>query len=415
MSGKYPVLKIHMLGSFSIFFGEEPVSFRRNSATKAMKLLQILLYCGEKGISRELLLEYLYGREELNDVANNLRVTVHRLKRMLVDAGLPEYDYVHIKKGIYSWDSPMEVVVDALEFKRVMERAQQLSQEDLKMELYEQVCQMYTGEFLPMLSGEEWVILESAEYKRLYFEALHELCEYLKARREYEKVLALCAPACALYPFDEWQSVRIECFIALKRYKDAIKEYEDTAKLFIEELGISPSEKMMQLFSSMSDQISLKPQVISDIKNSLKEPEGETGAFYCSFPSFRDGYRLLRRIIERNGQSVYLMLCSLNDGKGYPIENTERLNMMADELHYTIKQCLRKGDSFTRYSPSQFLILLIGTNKENCSIVKDRITKFYSREHKGWAQCLEYYVSSIAEMEGTAPKKGFGKDKNLWT
>ena len=33
--------------------------------------------------------------------ANNLRVTAHRLKKIIVDAGLPSHDYINIKKGIY--------------------------------------------------------------------------------------------------------------------------------------------------------------------------------------------------------------------------------------------------------------------------------------------------------------------------
>lgn len=414
MERDYPVLKIHMLGRFSVSFGKEPVSFQKNSQTKAMKLLQILLYYGANGIAREKLLENLYGREDLADVANNLRVTVHRLKKMLIDAELPEYDYVKIKKKIYYLEAPMEIEIDALSFKELVEKARYVETPQEKMEMLEKACRMYTGEFLPGLSGEEWVVLESVQYKNLYFEALGWLCEYLKSQREYEKVLELCSPACEMYPFDEWQTVRIECYIALNRYKEAIKEYEDTAKLFFEELGISPSEKMMSMFESMSGQISLKPQTIKDIKNGLVEDEEEKGAFYCSFPSFRDSYRLMRRVIERNGQSVFLCICTITDGKGYPIENTEKLNVMAGELHNTIRQCLRRGDSFTRYSPSQFLIMLMGTNKENCSIVYDRICKYYSREHKSWAKCLEFYESSIADVDVGGERKSFTDGKNLW-
>lgn len=82
-----------------------------------MKLLQILLYHGDTGISRDKLLDELYGREELADAANNLRVTAHRLKKIIVDAGLPSHDYINIKKGIYRWDAPMPTEVDAHQFK----------------------------------------------------------------------------------------------------------------------------------------------------------------------------------------------------------------------------------------------------------------------------------------------------------
>lgn len=42
MDNQLPELKVNMLGRFSITYGEQPITFKRNSATKAVKLLQIL-------------------------------------------------------------------------------------------------------------------------------------------------------------------------------------------------------------------------------------------------------------------------------------------------------------------------------------------------------------------------------------
>lgn len=411
---KLPVLKVHMLGGFSMEYGDKPISFRRNTATKSMKLLQILLHCGEGGIARGKLLENLYGREELADVANNLRVTSHRLKKMLVDAGLPEYDYIQIKSGIYRWSSPMEVEVDVHVFSHLVDSSQKEDNEDKKIQLLKSACEVYHGEFLPGLSGEDWVLLESVQYKKKYTQALGQICDSLMKQREYETVLTLCEKASELYPFDEWQSVQVDCLMALNRYKEAIQLYEDTAKLFFEELGISPSDKMMNQFKEMSAKMSHKPQAINEIKGGLKEDEEEDRAFYCNLPSFRDGYRLVRRIIERSGQSVYLMLCTVTDGKGRPMENKEKLTAMTDELYDAIKHCLRRGDSFTKYSPTQFLILLVGTNQENCSMIFDRIFHYFAREHKSWEQYLEYYVSSIADVENDNSRISFRSNGFHW-
>ena len=394
--------------------GDKPISFRRNTATKSMKLLQILLHCGEGGIARGKLLENLYGREELADVANNLRVTSHRLKKMLVDAGLPEYDYIQIKSGIYRWSSPMEVEVDVHVFSHLVDSSQKEDNEDKKIQLLKSACEVYHGEFLPGLSGEDWVLLESVQYKKKYTQALGQICDSLMKQREYETVLTLCEKASELYPFDEWQSVQVDCLMALNRYKEAIQLYEDTAKLFFEELGISPSDKMMNQFKEMSAKMSHKPQAINEIKGGLKEDEEEDRAFYCNLPSFRDGYRLVRRIIERSGQSVYLMLCTVTDGKGRPMENKEKLTAMTDELYDAIKHCLRRGDSFTKYSPTQFLILLVGTNQENCSMIFDRISHYFAREHKSWEQYLEYYVSSIADVENDNSRISFRSNGFHW-
>lgn len=37
MENQLPELKVNMLGRFSITYGEQPITFKRNSATKAVK------------------------------------------------------------------------------------------------------------------------------------------------------------------------------------------------------------------------------------------------------------------------------------------------------------------------------------------------------------------------------------------
>ena len=290
-------LKVQMLGGFSMTLGDEPLSFSRNSTTKAMKLLQILLYHSKQGISRKTLIEYLYGREDMADAANSLRVTVHRMKKMLTDMGLPKHNYVRISKGVYQWDAPVETVLDVFCFENILEGIMAEEKKSLKINLLKEACNMYAGEFLPSSSEDEWVVIQSVQLKKKYSSALKELCNYLWEEEAYEQILDYCETACRLYPFDEWQSVKIDCYMALNRYEEAINEYETTAKLFFEELGVTPSEKMIQQFEYMSKHMSYKPESLREIKGRLMEDDDDSGAFYCTLPSFRDGYRLVRRII----------------------------------------------------------------------------------------------------------------------
>lgn len=415
MNEKTAILDVQMFGDFSVTYEGRPVSFGKNTTTKAMKLLQILIYYGEQGIAREKLLNSLYVREELADAANNLRVTAHRLKKMITDAGLPEHEYIVIKKGIYRWNAPVPTVVDARKFYDLYMEAEDCENPAKKEALLKQICGMYRGEFLPEISGDEWVLLESVQYKKLYSNALKELCDGLIAKEEYEDALLYCDTACRLYPFDEWQSTKIECFLGMKRYKEAMREYKDTAKLFFEELGISPSERLMSQFEQMSSQLNhTKPKEIQEIQQRLKEEKGQGGAYYCNLPSFRDSYRLVTRMLERSGQSAYLMLCSLTDGKGHPLEKPEKLEILSEELQNTIQHCLRKGDSFTKYSPSQYLVLLIGTNKENCGLIFDRIRKYFAREHRSWNKYVEFYVSSVAEVDNLDTPIQFRSEDGGW-
>ncbi|MDD3402348.1 MAG: BTAD domain-containing putative transcriptional regulator [Hespellia sp.] len=414
MKEKKDILRVHFLGNFTISYGKTPLSFGKNNTTKAMRLLQMLLYYGAGGVARERLIESLYGRAEYADVSNSLRVAAYRLKKILEDAGLPPYDYIRIKKGVYYWDSPMETQTDIREFKVLISQAEEENDLKKKSGLLREAIHLYQGDFLAGLTGEDWVLLEGVRYKNQYTEILKEACGILMADGQYEETLRLCTPASQMYPFDEWQAVKIDCYIALKKYKEAMKEYEDTAKLFFEELGITPSEKMLEQFQSMSRNMNHRPQEIKGIKSTLKEGEEESGAYYCNLPSFRDNYRLLSRLIERNGQSAFLMLCSLTNGKGQPIQKKEKLELLAGELNNTIKHCLRRGDSYTKYSESQFLALLTGTDKESCRIIYDRIRRYFSKEHKVWSQYLEFYVTSIADVDTEKSRIQFDENDTIW-
>lgn len=307
MDNKLLVLHVRLFGKEKITYGSTPILYGRNSITKAMKLLLILLYSGKDGIPRNRLLEDLYGREELADAANNLRVTTHRLKKMLVEAGLPEFEYIVSDGGIYYWDSPMETIVDVNVFKELVKTVGSETNQEKKLNMLKEACRLYGGEFLQKLSGDEWVLMESVQCKNMYFDVLHQLCDMLMERREFDEVLRWVEPAIGMYPFDEWQAVKIDCYIAMNRYKDALKEYEATAKLLIDEL--------------------------------------------------------------------------------------------AEGLHNAIKNSLRRCDSFTKYNRSQFLVMLVGTNEENCQIAIDRIVNNFVKEHKNWAGHLECSVSSLLDVE----------------
>lgn len=399
MSEKQPVLEVQAFGKFSMKYGEKYITKGKGKATKTLKLVQLLVCNHEHGISRGKLLETLYGDEDLSDAANNLRVTAFRLKKMLVNEGLPPYEYIQIKNGMYQWNCPMPMEIDAENFMELCEQAEACESVEEKIVLLKKACGLYGGEYLQDFVGDGVILVESARYKDKYIEALSEVCQLLMDRSEYGEVYELCEPACRMYPFDEWQAVQIECLMKMKRYKEALKEYEDTARLFIDELGITPSEKMLDLFEQMNSKMDFKVQMLPEIEKRLKEDTVSGGAYYCGLPSFRDAYRLVSRIVERNGQSVFLMLCSITDGKGLPMENTQKLEVLEKELQNSIGHCLRRGDSYTKYSKSQFLLLLVGTNKENCNHIFERIQKYYSREHKTWGRYLEYHVASVADVE----------------
>ena len=399
MEEKLPVLKVRLFGKEKITYGNNIVLYGRNSVTKGMRLLLILFYYGKKGINRNILLESLYGEENLSDAANNLRVTIHRLKKMLLDAGLPEYDYIYYKGGNYYWNSPMETQVDTELFQNLIYEAKREENRERKMAILTDACNLYHGDFLQRVSDMEWVLAEAVRFKDMYSQALQQLCDMLMEEKKYVQALKMADAACKIYPFDEWQIIKIDCYMGLNRHQDALKEYEAAAKMFVEELGITPSQKMTDRFGAMNRNMGNRPQAISEIRDDLNAEAEEKGALFCSFPGFQDAYRIVKRGMERSGQSVCLLVCSLVDNQGRPMKVSEKLDELSEELYNSIQNSLRRSDAFTKYNRTQFLVMLVGTNRENCQIAIDRIVNQFTKEHKSWKKYIECSISSLLDEE----------------
>lgn len=397
------ILKIRLFGRLSIEFNGKQLVTLKNRATKVMQLLQILFYKYPSGIGRSDLLEYLYGKGDvLTDPSNNLRVLLHRLRKMLANLGLPGEECILNDGKEVCWNKDIPLWVDVTEFNNLLSSADDKESNgslDEAIRCREAACDLYEGDFLSVIGGEDWVIVEAIYYKSLYENNLEKLCIHLKEKFKYIELLPYVIKACEIYPLDEWQIWKIECLLKMGKTSEALKVYENTSKLYFNELGIPPSEKMINQFQKMSRMMDYEPQEITDFKKEISEKSLDSGPYYCTLPSFIDGYRMIRRMLERNCQTIILMLCSLTDGYGNSLDNKNKMELMSDELGNAIKRSLRRVDVYTKCSPSQYMVLLPGADEENCDVIIHRISKKFCEVHKYWKKCIKFYTSSVMDPE----------------
>ncbi len=393
-------LKVQMLGDFVMTYQGKIVQTGRNQTTKVLQLLQLLLYAGPQGLTRLQLIERLYNADLDGDRSNNLRVTVFHLRKLLEKTGLPKEQYISTENGRYRFVCSFPIEVDVVHFEMLLEQAEQTENPEQRLELLKKACYYYKGYFLPALMGEEWVVIAGAHFQNLYFAALEEVCQRMLERREYTELLELSGSAAALYPFDEWQIYQIECLLALERPKEAMALYERTTEMYFDELDMPPSERMIECFRHMSRQIQLNTGDFYEIQEMLKEHPRLNGAYFCTYPSFMDIYRIIVRTMERSGQSVYLLLCTILDERQKRMEDSESLKELSESLAEAIQETLRRGDAFTRYNLSQYLVLLTGTRREDCHIATSRIDTCFRKKISSRRVHVNYRVASIANIPG---------------
>ncbi|MCI8402049.1 MAG: transcriptional regulator [Lachnospiraceae bacterium] len=399
------VLEVRLMGEFSMFYRGEAVKLTKKPTSKTLQLLQILLYVGEEGISRERLTEYLFGYDEESDRAVNLRVTAYQLRKILKKMELPDENYIRSEKGRYYFVSSFPVEVDVAVFERLIKEARQCPAEE-SLKLLKEAGRI-GGAFLPALAGEEWVAVEEAHCQHLYFECMEKLCVLMKERGEYEELCALCKKAAVLYPFDEWQVAQIDCLIELDRVEEAMELYEKTTAMYFEELAIPPSERMLEYFQKMRSRLRQNAGSLEEIKNQIREKEEQTGAYFCLLPGFIDSYRITERVMKRSGQSVYLLLCTITQKKSQTSDmrqedvkeknhrDVEKIREAGNKLSEAIRESLRQGDVYTRYNRSQFLVMLPEICQEEFPSVIERIDTSFRRKEASPRIQVHYRISSV--------------------
>lgn len=411
---KENILVVTTFGGFSMTYNGKSIEGRKNGNSQFATLMQMLIHYKNKGVKRKQLEEVLFGDRDVDDVHHALQSVIYNAKVKLKNSGLPkDINYIEIVEGVVYWTKDVPVWEDATEFdklyrqvddldKKLAEKPEDRTDADIQEELrlLDQVIMLYKGEFLPSGILNLWIASENQRYEMLMKECVDKTANLFRLKNDYESLESLGRYISKLQPYGEWESLTMEALVVLGRYDEARTLYADTVERYFEDRGLRPSENLMKSLESLGNQVVHSYEVLDEIQLKLMEqkakPEEEGyKAYLCSYPSFRGIYQHLARMLDRSGQSIYLMSCSIVDSKGNPMKESPTLDELAGRLQDTLLKNLRKGDVVNRYGRGQFLVLLINTTREGCDVVQKRIDQHFltSRQRTG----IRYHVNALLD------------------
>ncbi|WP_300770441.1 BTAD domain-containing putative transcriptional regulator [uncultured Acetatifactor sp.] len=388
-------LQVQMFGGFSLSWGGKLVSgSKKTSESQFNYLMQLLLHHRREGVSRDMLERVLFEDRDILDVHHAARSVIYNAKRRLRAAGLPDLNYIEQRKGICYWTAEVPVWEDAAAFEALYEAAGREADPERRLGLYLQACRAYTGEFLPQQAAVFWVAREARRYRNIFCACMEEAVRLLRASQDFPQMRELGNYAMSISPLSDWETVTMEALVAMGRYEDARKLYNDTVDFYFREQGLRPSKRMMELFNKLGAQMEHQYDALDDIQRKLSEGQADCGGGYlCAYPVFQGIYRMVTRMLERGGQSVYLMLCMVVDSKGNPMRDGQMLEELAGRLEEAIRDSVRHSDAISRYGKGQYLVLLMNTTRESCGVIQKRINCRFliGRQRTG----IQYYVNSV--------------------
>lgn len=390
---KKDVLIVKTLGGFSMSWNGRVVGGGAKSRdSQFTRLMQSLIHYRDQGIERDQLERLLFEESSSEDLRHMFRSVMYNSKRKLVSCGMPDTEFFRIRDGRLYWTDEIEVQEDASEFEKMYEAAVNCDDAD-RCKLMEHAALFYGGAFLPDQKSMVWVAGEDQRYRQMFTECMRGAVRMLLDEGNYAGAEALGIHASEVDPLAEWEFVTMEALISQEKYDEARTLYECTVDRYMNELGVRSSSRAAEMLDRLSSRMNYKYALIDEIQADLSGAEDAGSGDYFSYPVFRGIYRMVERMIGRTGQSAFLMLCTVVDGKGQPMREGAVLNRLSEQLGQAILHSVRHSDVICRYGKGQFLILLINTTAENCGLIEDRISRMFGSD--GQRNKINYSTSVI--------------------
>lgn len=97
----------------------------------------------KKGFTKNELIELLYKDSDINDPGNTLKISIHRLRKVLAETGLPKEEYIIYQNGNYYWNKEVLTEIDTEVFEETFLKAsKQEIPAEMRIELYKKAVEL---------------------------------------------------------------------------------------------------------------------------------------------------------------------------------------------------------------------------------------------------------------------------------
>jgi DNA-binding SARP family transcriptional activator len=385
-----------MLGEFSISMGDKTITDSDNRSRKVWLLLAYMVYCRNRAVQPDELVELLWGMEERStDPPNALKTMLHRVRAMLNQLGTNVgHDLIVRRNGTYAWNTDYPLTCDVDEFESLC-KAGAAAEGEERLDLYLKALGLYHGDFLNKLSAESWVIPIAAYYHNIYVETVLEALPMLEERGRLDVVAALCREAVTVEPYNETLYKHLmRALLDLGEQQAALSIYEDMSQMLLDNFGVLPSEELRTLQREALAVVNDRAVSFDTVREQLREQGNIEGALFCEYDFFKIIYHAEARALARSGDVVHIAMISITDENDGVLPKRS-LDRAMENMQEIIKANLRKGDIFARCSVSQFILMLPMANYENSCMVCERVTKMFCRQYPHSPAKLRYSVRPL--------------------
>ncbi len=350
-------VNIYTLGEMRIIVNGEDIAKRFKQSPKKLLLLECLIINKNRPVSVGRIIEVLWDGDDSLNLENTLKTLVSRLRKDLSQCGLE--DAIVTKRGAYMWNPNLDCEIDIFKLDDICKDLESTSElnRDAK-EKFDEVLFMYNDDLFVDSSINSWLAPKSYYYHNLYLRTVYQYIRLLNEQEDYGEVIRICKIALEIDVFDVLLNIELmQALLKIGKHKEALVQYQNITDLYYAHLGVKPSDEILDFYKQLMDSEKKAEANIEQIYTDLKASDDDKGGFVCEYTIFKDIYRLYMRNLKRFGTQMFLGIVSIKSMNVDDIESLE-LDFAMKNLRELLRINLRSGDTISRYSPSQFALLL---------------------------------------------------------
>ena len=368
-----PIFSIQTLGKFDVIKDGSSLVSSSAGSKKIWELYKFMLTHRDRVFTPESLMDQLWVSESYSDPRSTLRRQMHRLRQTLLEEN--EQDHVKtllFSNGYYKWNDQLNIEIDIEDFEQLIKEgdAKRLHSPQLALGDYLSALDLYDGDYLPDCVDQHWVFAIRNHYRRLYLKTVVSATELLQIERRYDDIIDLCQKAINIDIYEEAFHLNLmDALMHKGQQKQALEHYEYITGFYYHEMGLKPSGDMRMLYKRLL-QTHAPIQTQDGLVEALEHDLVLENAFYCEPSTFKSIYELERRRSQRSGNTFSIGVINASPIRGY---SQSQEDLRISHLKQHLMEKLRKGDTFSQWNDTQFMVLLPGVDSDLMKKVLTRI------------------------------------------
>lgn len=380
-SAEMAELRIGMLGSFSLEIQDQKINLIDLLGKQTAQVLAYLCFNHDTVITKDRLISLFW--EDSKNPLNALKFTIYRIRKgleTLPQAGMA--DRIITQKGGYLFSGKgLNLDIEQLDSARSDEPAEAL-----------RAVELYQGEFLESLDG-GWIYSVRENSWQTLIHLIQKTAEVLTDQNQIEDAEALLMRGLKFDPYqDQLNYQYLKLLLDEKKYARAIKHYEKISSSFYKEFGMEFQGKTQSLIYFVSASQSEKNISPKEYLENLDINQGQR-AFYCERAVFQK--LVQNKVLESKRTQDVFLLVMMNLKINDPALDR---NQCGDQLNQIIRGSLRASDVFTRFSETQFGLLLTVRETEDVHTIAERLIRKFNKKIPAMA-CRVHYEYEILDAQ----------------